>query len=378
MPDADIIREEQKFLELATAIASLPMDQLLHPPKAGTYNFEDSRVLFEAVCDFYKGVSLARMNIVPQGVLTGMWQRTEQVVKALRDIQAFDYRMGDPNRTTKEVVANLSNQWAETYQYCAPHVSLARVASGAIDQALTNLKAETGKLVVSTQNEINQGLAQIAASGEMIKKQLADAAQVMVTAREAAKLGAVSAQAKEFDEEATAAKRASWGWFAATVFMVVVSVVLISKMFLKDPASLPVVQTLAVSTNRPVATTNTVASLSEASIEPKAITVALLQQTIARILIVTIFYSAVVWCARNYFASRHNYTVNRHRRNAMQTFRAFVEGTKDPVTQDFILRQAAACAFSPQQSGYLKDESLPTPGPASQIVDMVKPAGKAE
>jgi hypothetical protein len=59
----------------------------------------------------------------------------------------------------------------------------------------------------------------------------------------------------------------------------------------------------------------------------------------------------------------------------MQTFRAFVEGTKDLATQDFILRQAAACAFAPQQSGYLKDESLPIPAPASQIVDVVKPGG---
>src|SRR6266542_3728871 len=113
-------------------------------------------------------------------------------------------------------------------------------------------------------------------------------------------------------------------------------------------------------------------TLKEPLIEGKVVTIAVIQQTIARLLIITLLYGAVVWCARNYFACRHNYTVNRHRRNAMQTFRAFVEGTKDPATQDFILKQAAACAFAPQQTGYLKDESLPAPVPASQIIEVGK------
>ena len=105
------------------------------------------------------------------------------------------------------------------------------------------------------------------------------------------------------------------------------------------------------------------------------LTAAVVQQTVARVLIVSLLYASVVWFARNFFACRHKYTVNRHRRNAMQTFRAFVEGTQDPATSDFILRQAAACGFAPQQSGYLKDESLSIPAPASQIIDVVKQGG---
>ena len=117
------------------------------------------------------------------------------------------------------------------------------------------------------------------------------------------------------------------------------------------------------------------ANADASTISNHAITIEALQQTVARILIITLLYSVVVWVARNYFASRHNYTVNRHRRNAMQTFRAFVEGTEDKATQDFILRQAAACAFAPQQTGYLKDESLPTPAPSSPFIDIVRPGG---
>jgi len=83
---------------------------------------------------------------------------------------------------------------------------------------------------------------------------------------------------------------------------------MVNQMFLQPPNH----QTISMAANTLKGSNQpaTVAPASDTSIESKTITAALLQQIIAQFLIVTLLYSAVVWCARNYFACRHNYTVN--------------------------------------------------------------------
>jgi hypothetical protein len=252
-----------------------------------------------------------------------------------------------------------------------------------INNRIEQINALNKSIASEAKKSADDYAAKIAIFEQQHKAQKEELEKVMAAAREAAKFEAVTAQSKAFDQEAQEALVEARWWLFFTTLLVGVSVWFVWFVFLKDlhPAlanSTPLSVSKLTGSNQPIAlATNTVPS-TESPIESKVITAALLEQTVARILVVTLLYGAVVWCARNYFASRHNFTVNRHRRNAMNTFRAFVQGTEDKSTQDFILRQAATCAFSPQQSGYLKDESLPTPGPASQIVDMVKPGGKPD
>lgn len=61
---------------------------------------------------------------------------------------------------------------------------------------------------------------------------------------------------------------------------------------------------------------------------------------------------ALVLCARNYSASKHNAVVNRHRQNALLTYRAIATAAGEKGTEDIILANASACIFSPQETGY--------------------------
>ena len=49
--------------------------------------------------------------------------------------------------------------------------------------------------------------------------------------------------------------------------------------------------------------------------------------------------------------------INKHRQNALQTFRTLVEAGTSNHAQDIVLTQAAQCIFSPQDSGYVKRNS---------------------
>lgn len=85
-----------------------------------------------------------------------------------------------------------------------------------------------------------------------------------------------------------------------------------------------------------------------------ALTYAIAQAAITRVLIVTVLGYALFFCARNYAAHRHNAIVNRHRKNALSTYIALVEANSTPENRDIVLAQAARCIFAPQESGYVR------------------------
>jgi hypothetical protein len=378
-------REESRVKELATTIVSWPQDQLLHPKNAGSLNFEDIKPTFDAIQGFYREVLEAQFNWVPPNILNELVRVEEGIIQVFTQVQDFSFNIDQPNQMRISTAGRVGNQWVEAVKITAPYVPLGHVTSGAVSKAMAEFKAAYGQLVLDGGKEAADYKEKVAAAEQMLKAQKDELEKAMSAARDAAKYQAVTAQSKAFGDEADEALKESKFWMKATVGSVVFSLIVIWFVFLKnlhpavtDANSALGTKPIATASNQPSSTVSAAPAPANDVLESKTITASLLQQTVARILIVTMLYSAVVWCARNYFASKHNVTVNRHRRNAMNTFRAFVEGTKDPATQDFILRQAAACAFSPQQSGYLKDESLPTPGPASQLVEMIKPGGKAD
>lgn len=85
-----------------------------------------------------------------------------------------------------------------------------------------------------------------------------------------------------------------------------------------------------------------------------ALTYAIAQAAITRVLVVTVLGYALFFCARNYAAHRHNAIVNRHRKNALSTYIALVEANSTPENRDIVLAQAARCIFAPQESGYVR------------------------
>ena len=79
-----------------------------------------------------------------------------------------------------------------------------------------------------------------------------------------------------------------------------------------------------------------------------------IQLTVSKILIFTVMGYVLLLCARNFLSHKHNEIVNKHRQNALLTFKALVEAAGTAERRDVILTYAAACIFSPQETGYTK------------------------
>jgi hypothetical protein len=76
------------------------------------------------------------------------------------------------------------------------------------------------------------------------------------------------------------------------------------------------------------------------------------QLVTSKILIFTVLGYLLVMAARNYTTHKHNAVVNRHRQNALLTYRALVAAAEGTGTQDIVLAHAASCIFSPQDTGF--------------------------
>jgi hypothetical protein len=87
---------------------------------------------------------------------------------------------------------------------------------------------------------------------------------------------------------------------------------------------------------------------------------AAIEATAFRVLIFSLGTFALIFCTKTYASHRHNFTINRQRSNALKTFELFANGSSDAQVKDAILLQAAQCVFSPQTSGYIRNEPDPT------------------
>ncbi|PRP70917.1 hypothetical protein BUE93_09670 [Chromobacterium amazonense] len=79
-------------------------------------------------------------------------------------------------------------------------------------------------------------------------------------------------------------------------------------------------------------------------------------------------------CVRNYQAHRHNEIVNRHRENALKTFKALADGAVNPDNKDIVLTHAAQCIFTSQETGYSKAGGSESSGNVKSVIELLPKA----
>jgi hypothetical protein len=90
----------------------------------------------------------------------------------------------------------------------------------------------------------------------------------------------------------------------------------------------------------------------------------LIHASAAELTCLSLITFAMIWCSRSYRAHQHLQSLNRHRHNAMTTFRAFRDAAEgDADTRNAVLLQATNAVFSVQPSGFLGLEPMPKPYP---------------
>lgn len=97
----------------------------------------------------------------------------------------------------------------------------------------------------------------------------------------------------------------------------------------------------------------------------------------SKILIFAVLGFLLVMAARNYSTHKHNSVVNRHRQNALLTYRSLVEATAGQGTEDIVLAHAASCIFSPQETGFAQGRGEGSSGSKSVLELLTKGGAKS-
>ena len=74
----------------------------------------------------------------------------------------------------------------------------------------------------------------------------------------------------------------------------------------------------------------------------------------SKILIFGVISYIMFLAAKNFLSHKHNAIVNKHRQNALMTFKVLIDAGISQESKDIVLTHASACIFSPQETGYIK------------------------
>lgn len=96
----------------------------------------------------------------------------------------------------------------------------------------------------------------------------------------------------------------------------------------------------------------------------------------SKFLIFAVLAYLLLMAAKNYASHKHNAVVNRHRQNALLTYRTLAEATAGQGTEDIVLAHAASCIFSPQDTGFTQGKGDQSSGSKSILELMTKSASK--
>lgn len=329
-------QEQQQYQELRKVLDSLNAinpESLVRADVLGKdLSFEAGLPVFRRTLEMFRDLAECSLDNLPYETLGQLHTVAHEVLTFFEQIKSFSIQQhpSNPVAARDSLVSQVRDRWHVYYTSVTPHISYAvrrgtdfdaleREARGTLalqKQLATDFRAEKDKILGEMQGALER-------------------------VRQAAAEAGVAQHAIHFKEEAVFHKRQSLYWLVAA--LVFGSATIAYALYSLGPQ---------------------LADLSEASVSRT------IQLLVPRLVVIVVLSFALVWSARNYSASRHNFVVNRHRQNALSSFETFVKGAGDQQTKDAVLLHATQSIFVPQDSGFVKTDSSSQPG--GQIVEIVR------
>jgi hypothetical protein len=295
--------------------------------------FATQRKAFERTRDLARHFLALDLTDLPNGFVRKAVTYSGRLLESLKAVMA--YTGAEPQKAA--IVEAFENEEGTFYSHFSQALGISLVRGSGIQEIIARLQAESKK-----HEELLGNL-------ETEKVAIAELAGTV----------AVANYAKFFHDEARAHTVASRWWLGATAA--------IGAGMASFALYLLVTGTEMIS-----------AAVASARV-PEISTGTLVHQTLAKALLFSVLYFALVSCVRVYRAHRHNVVVNRHRENALSSFRAFVIAAGDDLqTRNAVLLQATQTIFQPQSTGFATGETEPSPTQFIEVVKTIEGGGRGQ
>lgn len=300
-------------------------------------NFSEAIPLARALVDIYKRIPLAALEDFSDSQLNVINQQANADFNTFKQIVGFSATVSNAADTRQNIINTLRSRrdqlFDQVWQYVA--YGVARITD-------TTLLETQARAAIQSINDQSEQLTSALASAKT------DADSVLSEIRSVAAEQGVSQQAIYFKDEAESQERLAETWLIRTYwFAAAVGAFAVLSLFLHK-----------IDWLRPEGTAE------------------MFQLISSKVLIFAVLAYLLLLAARNYTTHKHNAVVNRHRQNALLTYRKLVEASGEKVTEDIVLAHAASCIFSPQETGFSHGKGeLPT-GSKSVLELMTKATSK--
>jgi hypothetical protein len=336
MVEAELRAATEKSL---TRMQKFDPQQLVREGELGTaLNFREAVSPAKRLVDLYHRLSLEALQDFPEDKLNQVQSVANQDYNILSQILAFTADQQSPHAVRQSLIQNLVNAYPQTFNTLHPLIAYSLHRSADF-QALDRQARGTLQQVRDEASELT----------EELKKRLNDANSVVADVRRVAAEAGVSQQAIYFQQEADGHSTEAEAWRKRTVWLAwglglyAVLSVLVAKIPWLSPD-------------------NAYQSV---------------QLAISKILVFAVISFMLYLSARNFLSNRHNAIVNKHRQNALMTYKALVDAAGVPERSDVVLTHASACIFSPQPTAFSGDGAGDMPKATSIVEVLSKPIAGA-
>lgn len=297
-------------------------------------NFKDAVAPAERLIELYRRLSPAALEDFPTDKLTQIRNLANQDFNLLNQIITFSAEQSNPQNVRQSLIQQLSSAYPNTFNILHPLVAYSLHRSADFERLDRDARG-TLQLVKDRAAELTDEL-----QGKL------DAATTIVEdVRKVAAETGVSQQATYFRDEAAEHNGEAEKWRTRTVNMawLLGAYAFISLFIAKVPFLSP---------------TNSYESI---------------QLIVSKILIFAVISYMLYLSSRNFLSHKHNGIVNKHRQNALMTFKALVDAAVTPDNRDVVLTHASACIFAPQSTGYSEGGGVDAAKATSVIEILGKP-----
>lgn len=324
----------EKLEALLTKLEDLSIDEIVERPDLGELSFEDFK---EEICRILEYVSYLRkvgLDVLPEKTISQIFGDLTQIDFGIESLRGFNIsRVQTPKQTRDQIYSNISQHFDNCLLHSASIISFYLISNGSLSGDIeSTLKASKASM-----QEIKKDLS----VAQNLKSKLSE---IVSEAEDSAGRVGVARFSKRFNESAESHRYWSGIWILiswlvslGTVYLVLNYSQLVSD-FPKKPE-----------------------------------TAELTQYIFSKVFVISTLSLLSVSSMRNYRSHKHLEVVNRHRADALETFKTFVEAAgEDQDVRNAVLLEATRCAFAPAVSGYLKLEEEQS---HSRVVEILKTAG---
>ena len=295
-------------------------------------SFEKGLPYFQRVLRLFCDLAQANLDTVPYQHLHRLTQAAEQANDQFSQIQQFslDAHPQNPAQERDGLIDNIRDQYDSWFSQVTPTIAYS-IRKGTDFQRLEEDALEQAA-------RVEQIGAEVQSKGQEI---VTEAQDVLDQVRRAAQEVGVAKHAVHFKNEANQHKTAAGKWLMAVFWLAGATALL------------------------------TLINVGYYAIRPVDLTTSqTIQLAVAKVILFSLLFSALVWSGRVYRSHQHNFVVNQHRQNALTSFETFAKSANDDQTKSAVLLQATNCIFSTQPSGYADSPTEATNSP--RIMEIIR------